>query len=145
MSNYVVDASVVVQFLVTEAYTDNARALFRGLIHDDRVVMPEFCLLECANVLWKRVRFHGMAPSTADLLVNDLINLPLTIYGAADFLKRSLELGLTHQLALYDSVYIALAEMLNYPLITVDERQAKAAQTEGIMLKPITDFAPLGS
>lgn len=42
--------------------------------------------------------------------------------------------------AIYDSIYIALAEKLNYPLITVDQRQAKASQSEGVTLKDIADF-----
>jgi predicted nucleic acid-binding protein len=55
-------------------------------------------------------------------------------------LTRWLQIGLAHQLALYDSVYLALAEKLRYPLITVDERQAKAAAALGLILKSITDF-----
>jgi len=47
---------------------------------------------------------------------------------------------LKHQLAIYDSIYIALAEKLNYPLITVDQKQAKASQAEGVTLKNIADF-----
>jgi len=55
-------------------------------------------------------------------------------------MPRALEIGLKHQLAIYDSIYIALAEKLNYPLITVDQKQAKASQAEGITLKNIADF-----
>jgi hypothetical protein len=32
-------------------------------------------------------------------------------------------------------------DALGYPLITVDQKQAAAAQAEGVALKPITDFA----
>lgn len=38
------------------------------------------------------------------------------------------------------SVSLALAERLHCPLITVDVRQANAAQTASVPLKPITDF-----
>jgi predicted nucleic acid-binding protein len=40
-------------------------------------------------------------------------------------------------------VYIALALKLNYPLITVDERQERAAAAEGVTIKALTDFKPL--
>lgn len=142
MSEYVVDASVVIQFLITEMHTDPARILFQGLVRDDKLIVPEFCLLECANVIWKHVRFQNMAQTTADSLINDLTNLPLTVYSAAEFLRRGLQIGLAHQLAIYDSVYIALAESVGYPLITVDERQSKAALAESISLKPLSDFKP---
>lgn len=61
----------------------------------------------------------------------------------ADLLSRALELGLKHQLAIYDSLYIALAESLDCPFITVDSRQEAAAKAEGIVIKPVTDFPPL--
>ncbi len=57
-----------------------------------------------------------------------------------DLLVRALQIGLEHKLAIYDSVYIALAEKHNLPLITADARQAAAAQQVGVTLKPVTDF-----
>jgi predicted nucleic acid-binding protein len=46
-----------------------------------------------------------------------------------------------HNLAIYDSVYIALAERLGFPLITADAKQAAAAAGVGATLKPTADFA----
>jgi predicted nucleic acid-binding protein len=57
-----------------------------------------------------------------------------------ELLPRALEIGLNNQLAVYDSVHIALAEKLGLPLITVDAKQATAATASGVVLKPITDF-----
>lgn len=140
MSNYIVDTSIVVQFLVQDTHTGLVKHLFQTLTQDDELIVPEFCILECTNVLWKYVRFHGVALTTAESLVEDLTGLPLTTYAITDYLKRALVIGVTHQLAVYDSVYIALAEQLGYPLITDDARQATAASAEGVTLKAITDF-----
>jgi predicted nucleic acid-binding protein len=142
MNRYIVDASVTIQFFIVEPHTEHARALFQGLTEEDEVIVPEFCLLECTNILWKKVRFQGMSEATANALVDDLIALPVTVVGSGDYLKRGLAIGLKHQLALYDSIYIALAEGLGYPLVTDDTKQAAAAQAEGITLKPLTDFKP---
>ena len=117
MSDYVVDASVVIQRLIKDAYTENARVLFGQLATSDNLIVPEFCILECSNVLWKQVRFQGMPQSQAESLVNALTALPLSVVSVTHFLRRNLEIGLTHQLAIYDSVYITLAETLNHPLI----------------------------
>jgi predicted nucleic acid-binding protein len=62
MTDYIVDASVVIQELIEDTYSLQARA--------DRLHVPEFCLLECTNVLWKQVRFHGMPGSEAEQLSN---------------------------------------------------------------------------
>lgn len=143
MSDYVIDASVVIQHLLNESHTANANALFDEVGQTITVYIPEFCLLECTNVLWKQVRFQGMPVSQADQMVTDLMALAMTLVPISNMLKRGLQIGLTHQLAVYDSLYIALAEALNYPLITVDERQSNAALAEGIELKPLSDFKPL--
>jgi len=74
-------------------------------------------------------------------LLRDLIGLPLTLQPVIALLERSLEIGLAHQLAVYDSLYIALAERLALPLITADTKQEAAARAVGVTLKPITDFA----
>jgi predicted nucleic acid-binding protein len=83
------------------------------LTEADRLYVPEFCLLECTNVLWKQVRFHKLPVSEAERLTTDLVGLPLTIVPVTGMLPRALEIGLAHQLAIYDSMYIALAENSN--------------------------------
>jgi len=141
MSDYVVDVSVIVQRLIRDRYTNNAKALFQRLTAPDQLYAPEFCSLECANVLWKHVRFHGMPRAEADILLRDLVGLPLALQPVTGLLERSLEIGLAHQLAMYDSLYIALAERLRYPLITADAKQEAAARVLGVSLKAITDFS----
>lgn len=140
MSDYIVDASVVAQVLIQDTYTKQARTLFGRLTAPDQLHVPEFCLLECTNVLWKQVRFQGMSQSEAEVLLGDLAGLPLTNQAVTGLLERSLEIGLAHQLAIYDSLYIAMAERLGFPLITVDTKQEAAARAVGITLKSITDF-----
>jgi predicted nucleic acid-binding protein len=142
MNDYIVDASVVIQHFIADTYTANADALFSELGSTLSLYMPEFCLLECANVLWKQVRFQGLAQSQAEKLLADLIGLPLTIAPVSGLLARALQIGLAHQLAVYDSVYIAVAERLGFPLITIDGKQESAAKAVGVSLKPVTDFTP---
>ena len=142
MTAYVVDTSVVIAFLITEPYTDYARSLFNSLVVDDEIYIPEFCRLECTNVLWRHVRFNQMPPDKAEQLVSDLLELPLILADVSGLLIDALRIGLAHQLAVYDSLYLALAKSLNLPLITLDTKQELAASKSGVTLKPITDFPP---
>jgi len=57
---YVVDTTVVMQYLLTETYTSHTIVLVQQLQQGTQLCIPEFCLLECANVFWKQVRFQGM-------------------------------------------------------------------------------------
>jgi predicted nucleic acid-binding protein len=142
MSRYIVDTSIVIQRLIVESHTPYVIELFYGIIQGDELIVPEFCLMECANVLWKHVRFQGMSQSNAESLIANLTSLPLTVHPVTDLLVRGLQVGLKYQLAVYDSIYIALAEKLSLPLITVDVKQEAAAKDTGITLKSITDFTP---
>jgi len=142
MSQYIVDASVVVQLLITETHTVETKSLFASIEDGNKLIVPEFGLMECTNVLWKQVRFHGLAQSDAEKQIKILAALDVTVAPVIGLMPRALAIGLKHQLAVYDSVYIALAERLKHPLITIDQRQAAAATAEGITLKPITDFKP---
>ena len=114
--------------------------LFTQITANDRLIAPEFCIIECTNVVWKQARFFGMPQPQAEQLVKDLRALPLKRAPVKKLLDNALKIGLKHQLAVYDSVYIALALQLNLSLITVDQPQERAATAEGIILKPITDF-----
>lgn len=104
--------------------------------------MPEFCLLECTNVLWKQVRFQGMPVVQAQALVGHLRKLPLTRVPVKAILNTALSIGLAYQLAIYDSAYVALARRSRAPLITLDQPQTRAATSAGITLKPLADFEP---
>lgn len=142
MNDYVVDASIVIQHLITDRYTPNVDALFEQLNQDVRLHAPEFCVVECTNILWKNVRRSTLPQDRALDLATDVANLQITFANINELLQSALEIGLRQGLAVYDSVYIALARALNCPLITDDEKQAKAASSEGVRVKPITDFVP---
>lgn len=87
MAAYGLDTSVVVQRLIQDTHTPYVRALFQRLTEtDDRLWVPEFCLVECANVLWKAVRFRGMPPEQAVQLLTDLATLPLRVVPVSDLL-----------------------------------------------------------
>lgn len=140
MAVYVIDASVVMNYFIADAYTAHVEALFDKLTDQDRLIVPEFCLAECANVLWKHVRFHGLPLTEAEYLIKDLQGLPLLRFPIKKLIASAFRLGVTHQIAIYDAIYIALADRLRAPLITVDHKQAQAARAAGITLKPVEDF-----
>ena len=140
MANYFVDASIIAAYLVKDALTENVDRLFDQLGDGIELYIPAICLVECTNVLWKRVRFQSMPEGEAEILLQDLRDLPFKVASIEDVLPRALNIGLAYQLAVYDSLYIALAEQYKFPLITADAKQEAVATTAGITIKPITDF-----
>ncbi|MCC6973767.1 MAG: type II toxin-antitoxin system VapC family toxin [Anaerolineae bacterium] len=140
MANYIVDASVVIEYLITGPYTPNVQAFFNQIASTDRLTIPEFCLLECTNVIWKRVRFSGMSRRDAEELLRALRTLKLRRAPMKRMLDRALDIALNNTLAVYDSGYIALSLHYGYPLISIDQPQIRAATAEGASLIPITSF-----
>lgn len=136
-TSYVIDTSVLMQGVLEEDETARVQTLLFLAAQSEDVLLhiPEFALVEGANVLWKQVRFQGESVEEARQRLKDLHAFPLQTYASAGLLPRALEIGLASQLAVYDCVHIALAEHLACPLITVDDRAAS-----GVQLKSITDF-----
>jgi predicted nucleic acid-binding protein len=56
---YVVDANIVIQRFIVEQDTPQVKVLFDQMLSGTELIVPEFCRLECSNVLWKQVRFQG--------------------------------------------------------------------------------------
>lgn len=142
---FVIDPSVLIQAYIQDSQTLNALALLKGLTTDPVAVTlhtPEFCLLECTNILWKQVGFNGAAITSVNRALARLQQTPLVVHPARTLLSQALSIGLEHELAVYDAIYIALAQSFTLPLITVDARQTAAAQKVGVLLKPITEFLP---
>lgn len=140
MRDFVLDASVLIQHVVTDVHTANVDALFEVIGSEINAHIPEFCLIECVNVIWKQVRFNNVPASVAMEQVENLQALNLTMIPPGGLLLRALEIGLKHQLPIYDAIYIAAAQLLQYPLITDDQKQAAVAVAEGISLILITQF-----
>ena len=142
MASYVVDTSVVMQRFMIEPYTPEARELLARMDRGDDLYIPEFCIIECVNVFWKKVRFQGLPQADAEQFIVDLLELDFHIVPVKELLPRAFQIGLYHQLAVYDSLYIALALNMDFPLITVDDKQLNAATACGVVIKPINDFSP---
>jgi predicted nucleic acid-binding protein len=140
MANYIVDASVVIEYLITGPHTPTVQAFFNQITAADRLTIPEFCLLECTNVIWKHVRFNDMPRGDADEVLRVLRTLKLRRAPMKRLLDRSLDIALNNSLAVYDSGYIALALHYGYPLISIDQPQIRAAAAEGVILIPVTHF-----
>lgn len=140
MTDYVVDTTVVMSYLTANPYTVNAIAFFNQITATDHLFIPEFCLAECTNVFWKEVRFGKMPVATAKTVLADLHKLPLITVLIKPFLDQALDIGLRRQLAIYDCLFIALAQTHQCALLTLDEKQSNAALAEQVYVIPITSF-----
>lgn len=123
----VVDASVGIKLFITEEFSDNAVLLFAQLTDTPtgQISVPDLFFVECANILWKHVRRFGYPVSKAYADINLLNALTLTNYPTLTLTSDALRIAVAEGISAYDACYIALADRLDVPLITADERLAR--------------------
>jgi predicted nucleic acid-binding protein len=118
----VVDASVLVSALIDD--DDAGEHMRLRLDAEDRVCAPEVIDLEVANA-WRRELLAGhIGEDRSRLALDDLADLPLARMPHRPLMPRIWELR--HNLTPYDAAYVALAEILDVTLLTVDGRSTRA-------------------
>jgi predicted nucleic acid-binding protein len=119
----VVDASVGIKLVVTEADSPLAQDLFAHLRSDPRAAFfaPDFLLTECANILWK-LALKKQVLSSADAVTKlaELASLPLIRIPSSILRDRAMELALRCNVTVYDALYAAAAEFRGVPLVSAD-------------------------
>ena len=117
----VVDASALVAALVDFGH-DGVWA--RSAILEGPLAAPELALVDTSNLL-RRLELSGsVSRLEATAAHRDLLRLKLDVYPFAPFADRVWELR--SNLTSYDAWYVALAEALDWPLLTLDRRISRA-------------------
>jgi predicted nucleic acid-binding protein len=117
----VVDASVLVRALGSGRPSGS---LLDELITDGDLHAPHLVDVEVAQALRRLVAHGRLSDDRAHDARLDLDDLPLTRYPHGALLGRAW--ALRHVLTAYDAVYVALAEVLDAPLLTCDARLSRA-------------------
>lgn len=129
MREVVVDASVVLKWVVDEPGTETALDILDG---EDSLHAPDFVLLEVANVLWAKVRRQVLTRPQADAAWEAVAATPLALAAVAGLIEPARALAFALDLTLYDATYVALAERRGCPLATADERLVRAVAASGL-------------
>ncbi len=120
----VVDASLAVKWVLKEPYADEALALAaEWAAAGINPVAPGLLFVEATNVLHRRAVLGHISMSEAGRLLNGLLSLGIQIRESPQIHVRAMELA--HELgrpAVYDTHYLALADLLECELWTADER-----------------------
>lgn len=119
--NQVVDASVLVAALVDGGNDGlwSEASLGRG-----GLIAPELVLVEASNVLRRLERAALISRIEANGARSDLLRLDVELFPFAPFADRVWELR--GNLTCYDAWYVALAEALECPLLTLDGKLSRA-------------------
>jgi predicted nucleic acid-binding protein len=125
----VVDASVAVKWVTGEQDREAANAL---LDSGEQIAGPFLLRTEVVAAIARKARFEEIteadASAAVDLWAGIIRGAEIALFAEDADLTRSLKLSLELKHALQDCIYLALAERLDAPLITADEKFAAKAR-----------------
>ncbi|MGK7878854.1 MAG: type II toxin-antitoxin system VapC family toxin [Crocosphaera sp.] len=135
MIKFVLDCSVAISWCLVDEDDDYANAVL-ALMPNAEAFVPEIFTLEIANTLLVAERRNRMTSTQTASAINLIQSLPISIDSqtSATALGATLTLGREQGLASYDAAYLELAIRLGLPLVTLDERLAKAATSCSVLL-----------
>lgn len=130
----VLDSSAIVALLIDAGPAGEwVAATAKGAF----LAAPALALFEAANVLRRQQIAGRLERIEATLAHRDLLTLPLQLWPYTALAARAWELRET--LTAYDATYVALAELLDARLVTLDGRLSRASGPTCTILTP-----PLG-
>ncbi len=121
----VLDASAAVD-LVLDTTPHSTEVAAHLLEHAGEVHAPHLLDAEVGHALRRFMLRDAIVPARAERAVEFLQDLGIIRYSHVGLLPRAL--NLRRNLTVYDALYVALAELLEAPLMTRDARLARSAR-----------------
>ena len=127
----VADASMLVAALV-----DSGREgkWAESAVAEGPLASPELALAEASNILRRLEQAGEISRLEANSAQRDLLRLDMDLFPFAPFADRVW--ALRSNLTSYDAWYVALAEVLDCPLVTIDRKLSRASGPQCEIIVP---------
>ena len=120
----VVDTNVVAYLLLgTEGFVDEARTCFTTVSHP---IAPAHWEAELTNVVWMAVRAGILPPAEGPVRLSLARRLGVESVATATLCQGALLRSVSSGMAVYDTLFVELAERAKCPLLTFDKAVIKA-------------------
>jgi len=125
----VVDTSALIRLFVPDGplpdgFEEFLRGVERGL---NMAIAPELLLAEAANVINKIRKSGKIDDSESDQLLSDILSVPVRLFPHQPVITRAFDLAREHNLTVYDTLYLALAENHGAVIFSADRKLLKTA------------------
>jgi len=122
----VVDANVAAKWYLKEEGHERASEIMEaGLRGETRLIAPILIAAEIGNVLWQRTRRGEMVDDEVREAWAAFEVAPVDLFDIKSLMPLALDISLETGCAVYDALYVALAEAEDAKLITADRRLAR--------------------
>ena len=136
MSEFVLDASVVLTWCFPDENSADAQQVALRFKQGDSAIAPSFWPHEVLNALLVGEKRKRISDSLTRTFLADLAELPVVIMQipADAVFGRIQSLSRQHRLTAYDAAYLDLAHNRNLPLATLDKDLIRASREAGVRL-----------
>jgi predicted nucleic acid-binding protein len=134
----VVDTNVIAYYLLgTEPFAVEARSFWQATDHP---LAPAHWQAELTNVLWMAVRTGTLSADEGHRRLDFASRLRVRSVPVGSFWQSALAMSLDSGLSAYDTLFVALAQRRQIPLVTFDKQVLKAfpdvAKRPGALSQP---------
>jgi len=139
---YVLDASVALKWVLNERGTPKAVRLrneFRQGIHE--LIAPDVFVTEVAHGLTKAERRGTLPFGMAERRTLSVIKTLPALYPTLPLIRRAVQIASSARIAVYDCLYVALAEREGCDLVTADDRLINAIGSKFPFIKELASFS----
>ena len=143
-SQVCVDANVVVALVTAERFSRMALALWQELTRiDSQPVAPSLLRYEVASALYRKVVRGAMDSEDGFQALREVLALDIRYLDPSDLSLRAFELAARFRRpAAYDAHYLALADHLDCPFWTADERLFNTVHADLPHIHWLGDYQP---
>lgn len=135
----IVDSSVAIKWYLPDEYEDKALKIKSDFTSGNILIaIPLLFFYEISNILRTTSRSLRIAGEDAVRAYQDVLLLNFMAYSSKELFKSALEKSLEWQITAYDAAYVILAENLQIPLFTADEKLVKKAKSR--LVKNLSDY-----
>jgi predicted nucleic acid-binding protein len=127
---YVLDSSVALKWVLPEA--DSAKAIrlrdeYKNGVH--QLPAPDIFTPEIANALASAERQGRIKAGESAIFLHDILRAAPVIQPTPPLLPRAMALAIVTRRAVYDCIYLALAETEGCELVTADDQFVRGLRT----------------
>ena len=131
MTDVVIDSNVIAKWILPEADSALAQRILTDVTgQGHRIIAVDLAFPEVASAIWKRLRQKVITSAEADSFLDDLLRTPIDVFPAADLIKTAFAIAVQCDRAIYDALFVALAEKLTLPGVTADEPLYNAVKAD---------------
>ncbi len=125
----VVDASVAAKWYLKEEGHERAAAVMEaGLSRETKLLAPALLAAELGNVLWQRNRRGELIGDEVLEVWVAFASAPVDLFDIAPLMPLALEIALDTGCAVYDALYVALAEAEGAKRVTADRKLVRTLE-----------------